>query len=61
MELLFYSNIVSISDWKYTESVGIKIKFSGLVSAVTDTVNEFMMNWQYLLLLFQWGVLILYI
>ena len=45
MELLFYSNIVSISDWKYTESVGIKIKFSGLVSAVTDTVNEFMMNW----------------
>ena len=24
MELLFYSSIVSISDWKYTKSVGIK-------------------------------------
>ena len=24
MELLFYSGIVSISDWKYTKSVGIK-------------------------------------
>ena len=45
MKLLFYSNIVSISDWKYTELVGIKIKFSRLVSAVTGTVNEFMMNW----------------
>ena len=24
MELLFYSGIVSITDWKYTTSVGIK-------------------------------------
>ena len=24
MELLFYSGIVSITDWKYTKSVGIK-------------------------------------
>ena len=24
MELLFYSGIVSINDWKYTKSVGIK-------------------------------------
>ena len=33
MELLFYSGIVSISDWKYTVSVGIK--FSWLVPAAT--------------------------
>ena len=37
MELLFYSSIVSISDWKYTKPVGIKIKFSWLVPAVTNS------------------------
>ena len=40
MELLFYSGIVLISDWKYTKSVGIKkIKFSGLVPAVTAVMS----------------------
>ena len=35
MELLFDSGIVSISDWKYTKSVSVKIKSSWLVPAVT--------------------------
>ena len=35
MEFLFDIGIVSISNWKYTKSVGVKIKFYWLLPAVT--------------------------
>ena len=38
MNFLSYSGTVTIRDWKYTKSVGMKIKFSWLVSAVTQVV-----------------------
>ena len=39
MELLFYSGIVSITDWKYTKSVGIKNQVFWAVPAVTLGFN----------------------
>ena len=43
MELLFCSGIVSITDWKYTKSVGIKIPFliSSKLKKFTKIFNNF--------------------
>ena len=44
MELLFYSGIVSIIDWKYTKSIGIKNQVFWAGPWSYNTVNNEMEN-----------------